>query len=544
MAKCACGTDLPLDAAFCPSCGRRLTVPTPVPTPAAAALGATLSDIQTITGGGGPTSSVTLAPGDLFHGRYTIERHLGAGAMGVVYAAKDQVTNRTVALKLINPALADRPSARERFLREGLMARDVRHSKIVAMYDVGEVDGQVYLVMEYLTGDTLRKWLHGTLQEGRDLSFDTARAIIRHVLEGLAAAHATGVVHRDLKPENVMLLGDPNQGDFSLKILDFGIARAVGASSHVTTTSSSTGTPLYMAPEQKTAADTVGPAADLYAVTAMLYELLIGVAPEGRWGPPSRERKDLPPGIDTIVETGLASRPRSRYQSAEEYIKALDAVGQVPVPVGPPHVDPPTPVPVPAPASKWWQAVSPAWALWARLTKKQKYLVGAVGLIAVISFAAYSADEYGGGGYVPPGGNTSGGSASGASVAGGSEASTQGAAKDPVNPPPPPPVDMNIVGRWSDEVTGTRYAVGYLDIYQQGSVVTAAIYNTNGIQIGTFAGRVQGIGLSYDYVAINGATGSGHGRMTSDGNHLDIQVRDNLTGHVERHTLHRNHMPH
>ena len=519
MAKCTgCGTELPVDAIFCPQCARRVTAQAAATMTAAGVV--TISDVQTISGVGVPNTTATLADGEQFHGRYTIERQLGAGAMGVVYAAKDQVTNRTVALKLINPALADRPAARERFVREGLMARDVRHAKIVAMYDVGEADGQVYLVMEYLSGETLRKWLHRTLQEGRDISFDTARGIIRGILEGLAAAHATGVVHRDLKPENVMLTGDPHQGDCSLKILDFGIARVVGAASHVTTTSSSTGTPLYMAPEQKTAADTVGPAADLYAVTAMFYELLIGVAPEGRWGAPSRERTDLPPGIDAVIETGLASRPRSRYQSAQEYIKALDGVGSAPERQArpPERVEPPIADPTsaharptePVAGSIWLMARSPAWALWNQLSRTQRnvaaVIVGAIGLLVVVAISVYN--------MTPPGGEQ-----------------------------PPPPPDMNIAGRWADEVTGTGVAVAYVDFVQQGNAVSGVIYDNVGYRVGTFTGQVQGTNLEYSYVASTGMTGSGRGRLTADGIHLDVEVQDSATGHRERHTLHKNHLP-
>jgi serine/threonine protein kinase len=519
MAKCTgCNTELPDDAVFCPRCATRVGAQSVAPATAAGVATIsgldTISGTKTITGTGSQKAAAVLAEGAVFHGRYVIERPLGAGAMGVVYAAKDQVTDRPVALKLITPALADRPTARERFLREGLMARDVRHANVVAMYDVGEADGQVYLVMEYLSGETLRKWLHRTLKEDRDIPFDTARGIIRSVLEGLAAAHATGVVHRDLKPENVMLMGDPHKGDYSLKILDFGIARAVGAASHLTTTSSSTGTPLYMAPEQKTAADTVGPAADLYAVTAMLYELLLGVAPEGRLGAPSRERPDLPPGIDAVIETGLANRPRSRYQSAQEYIRALDSVGAAVGREPPKRPDitagtlapPPEPPPPSPPRSeaeswpKWLRTHSPGWVLWDRLSKRQRYVVGAIGLLAVLLWIGYSLA-------------------------------------------PPEPSPMNIAGRWADEVAGTGVVAAYVDVGQQGTSVSGVIYDSYGNRAGTFTGQVQGTNLEYGYVANNGMTGTGRGRLRDDGNHLDVEVRDNATGMTERHTLHRNHVP-
>jgi len=403
MAKCArCDNELPGDAVFCPQCALPVSGP-PAAAPAAviaATAGVlTLTDLPTIPGVA-PAKATVLAEGQTFH-KYTIDRQLGAGAMGVVYAAKEQLSGQPVALKLINPLLADRPAARQRFVREGVTARTVRHPNVVGMYDVGEIDGQVYLVMEYVGGETLRRWLRRTLQEGRDVAFDTARGIIRSVLEGLAAAHAAGIVHRDLKPENVMLLGDPHAGDYRLKILDFGIARDIGASGRLTTTSSSTGTPLYMAPEQKTAADTVGPPADLYAVTAMLYEILIGVAPEGRWGEPSRERRDLPAGIDAIVETGLAGRPRSRYQTAQEYIQALESVGRVTVAAGPPppptrKEPPPPPPPEPTTTSLWDRLVSRSrsqspgsWALWDRMSKTQRIAFVVIAVVVMSALIGY-----------------------------------------------------------------------------------------------------------------------------------------------------------
>jgi serine/threonine protein kinase len=503
MASCAgCGSDLPNDAVFCPQCGRQMAAQPAVPQPVTLDPTGTLSDVLTIQGGLSKAQP-TLPPGAVFHARYRVERYVGAGAMGVVYAANDQVTGRTVALKLISPALADRPTAREKFLREGLMARDIRHSKIVAMYDVGEADGQVYLVMEYLTGDTLRKWLHKALQEGKDLPFDTVRGIIRSILEGLSAAHATGVVHRDLKPENVMLTGDPNQGDFNLKILDFGIARATGTASHLTTTSSSTGTPLYMAPEQKTAADTVGPSADIYAVTAMLYEMLIGAAPDGRSGAPSKERKDLPVAVDAIVETGLATRAKNRFQSAGDFIAALDAVGSPvkPVPPQPPPPQPPPQPPPPTGDKPWWKERMPIVALWRRMSKVQRYVF--IGLMVFLGLGMIRAaiDEF-------------------------------GRRAEP----------MNVQGRWADEVTGTGVAVTYVDLTQQGTTVTGGIFNAYGVPLGTLTGRVTSTAFDYDYLAGNGATGSGHAEMTNY-THLSILVTDGASGRQERHTLHRNHMP-
>jgi serine/threonine protein kinase len=333
MSKCnQCGVELKENVRYCTNCAAKVGTP-PQPASGADAFTSTISGTATVFVPERADSSADLETGKEFHRRYTIERKLGQGAMGVVYLAGDKLTGRRVALKLINPLLVNSASARERFLREGLIARDIRHKNVVAVYDVSETEGQYYLAMEYLSGETLRHWLHGIIQAGEDVPYATAEKIIRNILEGLEAAHATGVIHRDVKPENIMLIRNPEAGDYSLKILDFGIARAIdSAAKQVVTTTTSTGTALYMAPEQKTAADTVGPPADLYAVSAIFYELLLGVAPTGRWTPLSKEREDLPADIDAVIDKGLSSRPRSRYQNAREYLKAISEIPNAPPP--------------------------------------------------------------------------------------------------------------------------------------------------------------------------------------------------------------------
>jgi serine/threonine protein kinase len=333
MPKCKqCGFELKENVRYCTNCAAKVDAPMPQVEVADAFTG-TISGAATCFAPERADSSLDLETGKEFHSRYRIERKLGQGAMGVVYLGSDKLTGRQVALKLINPILTNRASARERFLREGLIARDIRHTNVVAVYDVNETEGQYYLVMEFLSGETLRTWLHRIIKADRDVPYATAVKIIRNILNGLDAAHTAGVIHRDVKPENIMLTGDPEAGDYSLKILDFGIARAIdSAAKQVVTTTTSTGTALYMAPEQKTAADTVGPPADLYAVTAIFYELLLGVAPTGRWAPLSKEREDLPADLDAVIDKGLSSRPRSRYQNAQEYLKAIGEIRSAPLP--------------------------------------------------------------------------------------------------------------------------------------------------------------------------------------------------------------------
>jgi serine/threonine protein kinase len=393
MAKCtSCAAALPENAVFCPACSARVTP------------GATgsIDGVETVFHPDEP-APLSLQEGTDFHDRYQVRRTLGAGAMGVVYLADDKITKRSVALKVISPALTNSSAARRRFIQEGLIARDVRHPNVIAMYEVAEAGGQVYLVMEYVQGQTLRQLLREALLTGQDIPLDTAKPLIRNILEGLSAAHALKVVHRDLKPENVMLLGNPHQGDYRLKILDFGIALVEGATTagtQVSSNSSQAGAPLYMAPEQRTSADIVGPPADLYAVTVMLYELLIGVAPEARWEPPSRQRRDIPPAMDDIILKGLSNRPRSRYQNAEEYMKDLDKVLPVNIwlnwlevgkriqqdavnePPKPARVQEPVKPPVEARKSIWadWKKQLEAMQ-WKNLNPKQRlYYLGSVGL--------------------------------------------------------------------------------------------------------------------------------------------------------------------
>ena len=303
----------------CPDCGRRLgATPPPGETPA-----------RTISGGGTQVLSAAAAPvgpGGIFHGRYRILEVLGQGGMGTVYLAEDQVTGDQVCLKVIRPEFTASASLAQRFLREGKLTRGLRHENVVAVYDVNVASGMFYIVMEYLKGEPLREWLRRALSARRPASLSVATAIVTKILAGLEHAHRAGLVHRDMKPENVMLTGDPERGDFDLKVLDFGLVRDIGSGSLLTAVGAAMGTPVYMAPEQETGADLAGPEADLYAVGVIFYELLIGIPPRGRWELPSRIRNDLPPSVDPFCEKALKSHPAQRYGSVAEFREALLAI--------------------------------------------------------------------------------------------------------------------------------------------------------------------------------------------------------------------------
>ncbi len=262
----------------------------------------------------------SLQSGELFAARYRVQELLGEGGAGSVYKALDETIDQPIALKVIRTGQAPTPEARKRLVRETIMARNVRHPNVVAVHDAGLAGEQAYMVMELLEGRTLRSWLRQHGAQDTECAYPVVQAIIIAILDGIDAAHAQGVVHRDLKPENVFLLSEPGEGSVRLKLLDFGLARTDGAPMGSQTL---VGTPHYMAPEQITAPDTAKASADLYSLSVMFYELLVGVLPQGHWQPPSRGRADVPSQVDQLIEAGLSNRPRSRPQSVAEYRAAL-----------------------------------------------------------------------------------------------------------------------------------------------------------------------------------------------------------------------------
>ncbi|MEM1149191.1 MAG: protein kinase [Pseudomonadota bacterium] len=363
-----CGVQMVSDAAFCPECGKpQLSEPETVPQQ-------TLSGLQTIGPGdlGGQTlatgvdlSDVKLEPGTIFADRFEIQEQIGEGGMGVVYHAKDTLTGKSVALKLLTSRLIGSEAAAQRLITEGALAQDIRHENIVSVYDVGRAGDQIYVSMEYVDGVSLRAWISNQMASQNDVPLRVASRIIAEILDGLKVAHARDVVHRDLSPENIILLRDPDEKSAPLKILDFGIARAASTTTGGQSTSGALGKFDYMAPEQRTNPDSAGPSADLYSVSKMFYEILVGVLPTGHWQPPSGGRTDILPGIDVLIEQGLSNRPQNRPQSAADYRQSLVDIlnGK-----WSPHVSPIRPSPaVPSPQPRRKSSSSgglPPWAIW------------------------------------------------------------------------------------------------------------------------------------------------------------------------------------
>ncbi len=261
-------------------------------------------------------------------GRYRIERQLGEGGMATVYLAEDLRHQRQVALKVLKPELAAVVGA-ERFLSEIKTTANLQHPHILPLYDSGEADSFLFYVMPYVEGETLRE----RIDREKQLPVDEAVRIAVAVAGALAYAHERGIVHRDIKPGNVLMqAGQPMVGDF-------GIALAVGAAggARLTETGLSVGTPYYMSPEQATGDVMVGPASDIYALGAVLYELLTGDPPYTgstaqavlgkilQGGPVSATavRRSIPVHVDSAIRKSLEKLPADRFTTAHAFAKAL-----------------------------------------------------------------------------------------------------------------------------------------------------------------------------------------------------------------------------
>ncbi|MFE2811361.1 Stk1 family PASTA domain-containing Ser/Thr kinase [Streptomyces nigra] len=267
-------------------------------------------------------------------GRYELGQVLGRGGMAEVYLAHDTRLGRTVAVKTLRADLARDPSFQARFRREAQSAASLNHPAIVAVYDTGEdyIDNVSipYIVMEYVDGSTLRELLHS----GRKLLPERAMEMTIGILQGLEYAHRNGIVHRDIKPANVMLTRNGQ-----VKVMDFGIARAMGDSGMtMTQTAAVIGTAQYLSPEQAKG-EQVDARSDLYSTGCLLYELLtvrppfVGDSPVAVAYQHVREEAQAPsvfdpeitPEMDAIVLKALTKDPNYRYQSADEMRADIEA---------------------------------------------------------------------------------------------------------------------------------------------------------------------------------------------------------------------------
>ncbi len=313
--------------ATCPNCAAVFTDPDLMECP---------HDGAKLTHEGGPQTLVDRVVG----GRYRIVSRLGEGGMGTVYAAEHTLSQRRVALKIVRAELESSSVVRARFLRECKALERVQSPNVVSVLESGEsAAGEIYLVMELLEGETL-----GERIERGAIPIPEVLSIGSQIASALRAAHAKDVVHRDLKPDNVFLCLDG-----TVRVLDFGIARLLHGDTRgdeplagkLTRTGTIVGTPAYISPEGA-AGDEVGPAADLYSLGVVLFEMLTGALPFSETqpvllmgmhmkdAPPSLTdaRRDVPypPELVSLVARLLAKRPADRPTSAEAVIAVLDAL--------------------------------------------------------------------------------------------------------------------------------------------------------------------------------------------------------------------------
>ena len=265
---------------------------------------------------------------------YRIEQELGRGFMGIVYKAQRESSETTVALKVIAPAPGVPEKQIARFLREAEILGQLRHPNIVGYVDGGQVNGLVFLAMEYLTGPDMAR----VLADKGPMKPSTAVRIICQVLTGLQHAHEKGYVHRDIKPANIIL--NTENSKRVAKLADFGLARVFESSrlSGLTMQGETGGTPAFMAPEQVTHYRDVTPAADQYSVAATLYSFLANAypydMPKNVWQGlvkvvtqepvPIRDRRpDIAEKLAAVIHKALNREPNERYSSADEFRRAL-----------------------------------------------------------------------------------------------------------------------------------------------------------------------------------------------------------------------------
>jgi eukaryotic-like serine/threonine-protein kinase len=265
--------------------------------------------------------STRFPPGTLLGDRYEVVRLLGSGGMAEVYLANDRQLGRHVAVKVIRERYAEDERFVARFRREARAAAALSHPHVVAVHDVGVHDGSPFIVMEHVPGKTLAE----IVRDGGALPPERVTEIGQAVARALGSAHAAGIVHRDVKPGNVMVTGDGR-----VKVLDFGIARALRWTP-LTDTPAVQGTAEYMAPEYLRG-DGADPRSDIYSLGVVLYELLTGRPPftgdsplqvayqHLEQAPPQPEavRPGIPAGLAAVVMRCLAKHPGDRYRRAEE----------------------------------------------------------------------------------------------------------------------------------------------------------------------------------------------------------------------------------
>ena len=313
--KCPkCQAENPEDTKFCGNCAAPLQPTDKIPA----------SPTETLQ-----TPIKELTTGSTFAGRFQVIEELGKGGMGKVYKVLDTSINEKIALKLLKPEIAVDRETIERFSNELKFARKIRHKNVCQMFDLGKAEGTPYITMEYVAGEDLKSMI----RMSKRLSIGTAVDIAKQICEGLAEAHALGVVHRDLKPSNIMIDKEGNA-----RIMDFGIARSLRAKG-ITGAGVMIGTPEYMSPEQVEGKD-VDQRSDIYSLGVIIYEMATGRVPFEGDTPftigvkhkseipknPKELNAQIPDDLSRLILHCLEKDEEERYQTTAEIVSDLDRI--------------------------------------------------------------------------------------------------------------------------------------------------------------------------------------------------------------------------
>jgi len=329
--------------------------------------------------------------GDIVGGKYRLDRQLGEGGMGTVFEAENLNTGRRVAVKVLHGEWVTLPEVTRRFVHEARATTAIAHPNIVEVFDLDTdvAQGVVYIVQELLAGDTLEAFL--SAQPERRVSVTTALEVLLPVMSALVAAHARGIVHRDIKPANILLVRGRG-GEMVPKVIDFGIAKDVGASAtstHNTQVGLALGTPSYMSPEQVAGLPDIDAQSDVWSLGVLLYEMLSGRLPYEAANtnlilgkilyeaptPLEIFLPELSPGVREIVHNCLQRERSQRFRSVRAMLAAVLELeerphdlrpGLLPPPTEPERTSPPPPQPAvvpeteasPAPTSQTIETIS------------------------------------------------------------------------------------------------------------------------------------------------------------------------------------------
>ena len=278
---------------------------------------------------------MTMEKGALLNDRYVLVKPLGSGGMANVWLGRDELLNRTVAIKILREEYTRKPDFQERFRHEAQAIARLSHPNLVTVYDFGTHDGCYFMIMEYIEGEDLKSYLRRARPQPLEIWLDIAI----QVCEGLGLAHRAGLVHCDIKPQNILLAPD-----LLAKIADFGIARAVVSKGLVLDRTQTQpleeetvwGSPQYVSPEQA-AGDALTPASDIYSTGVMLFEMLTGRLPFPGKDPrtlilqhqnepapsPRLINPDIPEELESIVQRAMAKSPAERFRNGDQMARVL-----------------------------------------------------------------------------------------------------------------------------------------------------------------------------------------------------------------------------